>query len=373
MRDKTFLIKFTLFYTEILKEKTFFMSIKDSTLPDDIDALRNILNNEIRDIESMKEKVKDISELIVEENPFILERLNETPEPCTVTLNESIKYNTEIVDFCFIPQSKRLAIGSPNEIIIYSIPMVSSPNKISFNDPNERLKAFITTAHNFAVVAHFTTGEVKPFFMSSSVWVQPLLTGCMDKVIMKSSNNAVVIYHPSSGLFVFTPQMEFTYKYEIKVPIYEIELSPNGLFIALYVGLEIWLFSLKTFKVEGILKNTTLQLCFSYPGDILYMRNEASIGIADVCAGYEVESLPLRSYSFSSVGKYFVAIENTGEGNENDGRAIIYTVVENKHVAVASLRLREEKFIQVHSYCDSSVSELLFVTNEGVLYLFRIQ
>ena len=337
-----------------------------------IQGLKEQIENEINTISGLKDKIEKLKTYETPKNPFKLTRIDfSTDFSINLSLEMTVDYPTSIVAYRFIPSSNKIAFGTEDSITIFSIPLITTPNKITFMSPQEKLVDFAIAAQNFAIIAQFSTGDVRPLILREGIWGQPLLNSTK-KVIIKTSSCAVMIQYPPNNVYLANQQLEQRFNNSVgDCQIVAAELSPNGPYaIFLTERNEVYLFTYNSFTIEKKLDVSFTAAAFSINATSLALLNSSnlySFSLPDLrCKGM----IKTTSKAIGIDQVFIISVEPLPGSNDVYG-AVIYD--SNTLKIVATLEIEDDQIDTLETSSKYDHIQIAFKLKSGKIAIFQFR
>ena len=337
------------------------------------ESLQKEIEDEINKSGELREKLEEMKTYEKAKNPFKLTRTDFTTDfSINLSLEMMVTYKEPIISYKFIPSCNKIAFGTEDSITIFSIPLITTPNKITFHSPQEKLVDFAIVAQNFAIIAQFSTGDVRSLVLREGIWGGPLLNSSQ-KVIIKTSNSALMIQYPPNHVYLANTQLVQRFNNAVcDAPIVAAELSPNGPYaLFLTEKNEAFLFSFKTFNVEKKIDVSFIGASFSINAAHLAIMNSKTIYSFSLpelrCRG----AIDNTSSKAIGVDQNFIISVEPLPGSDNVYGAVIYDIVSLKRVA--TIEIDDDQIEELETSSKYDQLHLGFKLKSGRIAIFQFR
>ena len=334
-----------------------------------IENLQKEISQEINNINAIKDKIEERKKRGKIKNPFTLTRLDySTDFSINVSLEMIVSYTNPVVAYKFIPSTNKIAFGTSDSITIFSIPLITTPNKITFLSPDEKLKDFAVVAQCYAIIAQFSTGDIRPLILRDGMWGPPLLNS-NERVIIKASNSALMIQYYPNNVYLANTTLEQRFNNTVgDAPITAAELSPNGPY-ALFMTAknEVLLFSFRKFNVEKKINVTFTSAVFSNNALNLALLRDTNI-ISFSLPEMTVNGIVNTNSRGIAIDHNFVLSIEALPNTDGIFGIIIYDTTTMKRVAM--LQIDDDEIVQLETSSKHDQLQLGFRLKSGRIAVF---
>ena len=168
--------------------------VSNNNLPNDEETLRNLIQEEIKNLNKINEKITNLKAPELSLPKFSFSRSSIVKSKTSITLHNRIVINRQIVCYQLHPTRPYFFVGCEKEIFLFTFPAISNPINIRFPQINLKLVKFISISATELVIL-FDNNTLMQYSTETKHWYEFFYT--YDPIIsIHSSEKFIVIQFP---------------------------------------------------------------------------------------------------------------------------------------------------------------------------------